>query len=156
MLRTPGSSLPDTRAMTCPAGDSKPNDASYWNKVFFVSMMSFVADSSGFLLALTTVAWVTLTISQTVEAQHRRNDDAEPATTCEIAAPKGPWDHYQTKDLPHGVCSAPASCTVWTKDSCPGAGPIYPGPAIRWTCVCDAGKWRCDERERTKAACTGG
>jgi len=39
--------------------------------VFFVSMMSFVADSSGFLLALTTVAWVTLAISQTVEAQHR-------------------------------------------------------------------------------------
>jgi hypothetical protein len=115
--------------------------------------MSLAPDSSGVLLALTAVAWIALAISKTVQAQHRGTDDVEPTTVCAIAGPKGPWDHYQTKDLPRGS-SASASCAVWTKDSCPGAGPIYPGPAIRWTCVCDTGTWRCDERERTKAACT--
>jgi hypothetical protein len=109
-----------------------------------------VPESSSVFLA---VVCATLATSQSVEAEYPRNDNAAPATVCDIPGPKGPWDHYLTTDLPRGVCSAPNSCMVWTRDSCPGAGPVYPGPAIRWTCVCDAGTWRCDEQERTKTAC---
>jgi hypothetical protein len=108
-------------------------------------------ESSSVLSALTAVAWVMFAISPSFAAEHRRSDDVAP--TCAISGPKGPWDYYQTNDLPRGVCSAPASCSVWTRDSCPGTGPAYPGPAIRWTCVCDAATWRCDEQERTKTAC---
>jgi hypothetical protein len=70
---------------------------------------------------------------------------------CPIAGPKGPWDYYRMRDLPHGDCSTAEACTLWTKESCPGTD--YPGPAIKWRCVCTSGTWRCDEQERTKAAC---
>ena len=73
------------------------------------------------------------------------------ADMCRIPAPKGPWDYHLARDLPQGSCSEAQACTLWTKDSCPGEA--YPGPAIRWMCVCTSGLWRCDEQERTRATC---
>jgi hypothetical protein len=71
---------------------------------------------------------------------------------CRITAPKGPWDYYLARDLPHGSCGEAPACMLWTKDSC--FGEAYPGPAIRWRCVCTSGLWQCDEQERSKATCT--
>jgi len=115
-------------------------------------LLVLVCIRSGILSFLAGVS-LTIAIGQSAGVEQHEKDDFAPATVCEISGPKGPWDYYQTKDLPRGVCSAPAPCTVWTRDSCPGAGPVYPGPAIRWTCVCETGMWCCDEQERTKTAC---
>lgn len=72
-------------------------------------------------------------------------------STCPISGPRGAWDMYQTRDLPRGHCSGAQACTLWTKDSCPGTD--YPGPGIKWKCMCNSGIWHCDELERTKTAC---
>jgi hypothetical protein len=87
--------------------------------------------------------------SSAVQTPIANRDDAIPV--CPIDGPMGPWDRYQMRDLPHGDCSGTQVCSIWTKDSCPGTH--YPGPAIKWQCVCDSGEWRCDEQERTKTAC---
>jgi hypothetical protein len=77
-------------------------------------------------------------------------DDAIPM--CPTVVPKGAWGEYREKDLPSGSCSAPPpACVLWTKEPCPGTE--YPGPAIKWKCVCTSGMWRCDELERSKTAC---
>jgi hypothetical protein len=96
-----------------------------------------------FLIALA-VVWMVFAVGREVDEK-----SAEPM--CPISGPKGPWDYYQMGDLPRGDCSGAQDCTVWTKDSCPGAD--YPGPGIKWKCVCDSGTWRCDEQERTKSTC---
>jgi hypothetical protein len=70
---------------------------------------------------------------------------------CPTVVPKGAWGEYREKDLPSGPCSAPPACVLWTKELCPGTE--YPGPAIKWKCVCTSGMWRCDELERSKTAC---
>ena len=101
------------------------------------------------VLVVATLVGMGCALDRDAKTEPRGTDPTR--TTCVISGPKGPWDHYQTSDLPRGQCSPRAACTVWTKDSCPGT--VSPGPAIRWTCVCDGGAWRCDEQERTKTAC---
>jgi hypothetical protein len=84
-----------------------------------------------------------------IGTQIGHQDDATPL--CLIQGPKGPWGEYREKDLPSGACSAPLTCALWTREACRGTE--YPGPAIKWKCVCASGMWRCDELERTKTAC---
>jgi hypothetical protein len=94
-------------------------------------------------------AWDALTKGDKIPTAIANEDDL--ARTCPVAGPKGPWDHYQTRDLPRGNCSGAQACTLWTRDSCPGAD--YPGPAIKWRCVCSSGAWQCHEEERTRTVC---
>ena len=106
-----------------------------------------------FLLLFAAVGWTQFAICPEIEGKHGLliTNQHDVTSSCQISGPMGPWDHYQTRDLPHGVCSGAQPCTIWTKDSCPGT--TYPGPAIKWKCVCDSGAWRCDEQERTKTTC---
>lgn len=122
-----------------------------------------------FLLFIMAVGWATFAISYDVWDTHHilktgRDvpkpsnaiqipivDEGDVTPECPISGPKGPWERFQMRDLPHGSCSGTQVCSIWTKDSCPGTN--YPGPAIKWKCVCDSGTWRCDEQERTQAAC---
>ena len=70
---------------------------------------------------------------------------------CPISGPIGPWDRFQMRDLPHGDCSGTQACSIQTEDlprnELPGSGNYV---AMRMP---NSGTWRCDEQERTKAAC---
>lgn len=96
------------------------------------------------------ISWDAPKPSNALQTPIVNRDDGIPV--CPISGPMGPWDRYRMRDLPHGDCSGTPACTIWTKDSCPGTN--YPGPAIKWKCVCVSGTWQCDEQERTKNVCT--
>src|SRR4029077_6434227 len=76
---------------------------------------------------------------------------SEDGPACLTSGPKGIWGQYTAHDLPRGHCSGADACILWTKDSCPRTD--FPGPAIKWKCVCASGTWRCGEQERSKAIC---
>jgi hypothetical protein len=54
-------------------------------------------------------------------------------------------------DLPVGVCTGQARCTIQTHDSCPGAS--SPGPTQTWQCDCRTSSWFCALASTSKLDC---
>ena len=80
-----------------------------------------LAKPFGSSLFVVVVGWGAFAIGGEVGIKHEilmaHQDDA--ASLCQISGPMGPWDHYQTRDLPNGDCSGAQACTIWTKDLLP-------------------------------------
>jgi hypothetical protein len=78
------------------------------------------------------------------------NDGDQGPVACDVPA-QGPYGYALAADLPAGACAGAPPCTLVTEDVCPG-GATH-GPAITWSCSCEASAWLCVEQSQSKTIC---